>query len=163
MALKLLSVSFLGVSFLRSGRLGRESGARLGGVHTGAGEKQLVRVGGNLSAGTLIEGSKEKMLVTGRWVEVAAVAGRVARLGNVLLLPKSGFATCGGGTHTGTNDAEVKEAVREDGSVCTKVVAVDGRDEDTLMIDDRFDEMVDVSDGRMMGERPGEGSSTVIT
>lgn len=110
-----------------------------------------------------MEGSKEKMLVTGRWAEVAAVAGRVARLGNVLLLPKSGFATCGGGTHTGADDAEVKEAVREDGSVCTKVVAVDGRDEDTLMIDDRFDEMVDVSDGRMMGERPGEGSSTVIT
>ena len=103
------------------------------------------------------------MLVTGRCDEVADVAGRVARLGKVLLLVRTGFATCGGGTHTGADDADVKEAVREGGSLCTKVDAVDGRVEITLTIDDRFDEMVDVSDGRIMGDRPGEGSSTVTT
>jgi hypothetical protein len=31
------------------------------------------------------------------------------------------------------------------------------------MIDDRFDEMVEVSDGKMIGDNPGDGSSTVIT
>jgi hypothetical protein len=60
LARRLLSVSFLGVSFLLSDRVGFGSGARLGGVQTGAGEKQLIRVGGSLSAGTLIEGSKGK-------------------------------------------------------------------------------------------------------
>lgn len=110
-----------------------------------------------------MEGAKEKMLVTGRCDEVADVAGRAARLGKVLLLVRIGFATCGGGTHTGADDADVKEAVREGDSLCTKVDAVDGRVEITLTIDDRFDEMVDVSDGRIMGDKPGEGSSTVTT
>jgi hypothetical protein len=65
-ALKVLNVSFLGVSLLLKGRLGRGFGARFGGVHTGAGEKHVVRAGGNLSAGTFNAGSKEQKPDNGR-------------------------------------------------------------------------------------------------
>jgi hypothetical protein len=65
-ARKLLSVSLLGVCVLRRGRLGKESGARFGGVQMGSGEKQLVRAGGNFSAGTLIDGSNGNVLERGR-------------------------------------------------------------------------------------------------
>jgi hypothetical protein len=80
----------------------------------------------------------------------------------VLLLPKDGFAICEG-THIGAEEAEVNEAVREGGSLGPNVVAVEGRDEMTLTMDDRLDEMVDASDGKMMGDSPGDGSSTVTT
>jgi hypothetical protein len=162
-ALKLLSVSFLGVCVLLKGRFGKGSGARLGGVQTGSGEKQLVRAGGNFSAGTLIDGSKGNVFDKGRCDKISSLAMGVALDGSVLLLPKSGFATCGGGTHPSTEEAEVREPVREGGSLGPEVAAVLGRDEFTLMIDDRFDEMVEVSDGKMIGDNPGDGSSTVIT
>jgi hypothetical protein len=134
----------------------------LGGVQTGDGEKQLVRAGGNFNAGTLTEGSKEKTLEIGRCDGISSLAICFTREGRVLLLPNNGFATCGG-AHTGADEAEVNEPVREGGSLGPKVVAVDGRDELTLTIDDRFDEMVDVSDGKIMGDKPGEGNSTVTT
>jgi hypothetical protein len=94
-------VSFRGVLLLLRDCLGIGSGARLGGVHTGEGEKQLVRVGGSLSAGTLIEGSKEKTLDIGRCCGGSCLAMGFDLAGRVLLLPKSGFARCGGGTHAG--------------------------------------------------------------
>jgi hypothetical protein len=53
--------------------------------------------------------------------------------------------------------------VREGGSLGASVVAVEGRDELTLTIDERLDDIVDVSDARMMGDSPGEGRSTVAT
>jgi hypothetical protein len=162
LARRLLKVSFLGVSFLLKDRVGFGSGARLGGVHIGAGEKQLVRVGGNLSAGTLIEGSKGKTPDLGR-CEASFLALEVARAGRVLLRPKSGLTRCGGGTQAEADDADVNEPVREQDSLCAKVDAVEGRDELTLTIDERFDDMIDVSDGKMMGDSPGDGSSTVAT
>jgi hypothetical protein len=80
----------------------------------------------------------------------------VARVGSVLLLPKDGFAICEG-IHKGAVEVDVNEPVREGGSLGPNVVAVEGRDEVTLTMDDRLDEIVDASDG------PGDGSSTVTT
>jgi hypothetical protein len=57
----------------------------------------------------------------------------------------------------------VKEPVREHDSLCANVDAVEGRDELTLTIEERFDDMIDVSDGKMIGDNPGDGSSTVAT
>jgi hypothetical protein len=122
-----------------------------------------VRAGGNFNAGTLTDGSNEKTLEIGRCDGISSLAICFTREGRVLLLPNSGFATCAGGAHTGADEAEVNEPVREGGSLGPKVVAVDGRDELTLTIDDRFDEMVDVSEGKMIGDKPGDGSSTVTT
>jgi hypothetical protein len=146
-ALRVLSVSFLGVSLLLKGRLGRGFGARFGGVHTGAGEKHVVRAGGNLSAGTFNAGSKEQKPDNGRCDEGCSLAGYVALVGSVLLLPNKGFDTCGGGTHTGADENEVKDPVRDGGSLGTEVADVEGRDEETLTIDDRLDDMIDVSEG----------------
>lgn len=162
-ALRLLRVSFLGVCVLLKGLLGKGFGARFGGVQTGSGEKQLVRAGGNFSAGTLIDGSNGNVLDKGRCNRISSLAMGVARDGRVLLLPKSGFARCGGGSQPRADEAEVKDPVRDGGSLGTDVAAVEGRDELTLTIDDRFDEMKDESDGKMMGDNPGAGSSTVTT
>jgi hypothetical protein len=41
----------------------------------------------------------------------------------------------------------VNDPVRDDASLGAEVADVEGRDEETLTIDDRFDEMIDVSDG----------------
>jgi hypothetical protein len=163
LARRLLRVSFRGVPFLLRDCLGIGSGARFGGVHTGDGEKQLVRVGGSLRAGTLIEGSKAKTLDIGRCCTGSCLAMGFDLAGSVLLRPKVGFVRCGGGTHAGACDADVNEPVREGGSLGASVVAVEGRDEATLTIDERFDDMVDVSDARIMGDSPGDGSSTVAT
>jgi hypothetical protein len=81
----------------------------------------------------------------------------------VLLLPNSGFTRCGGGIQPRADEADVKDPVRDGGSLGTDVAAVEGRDELTLTIDDRFDERNDVSDGKMIGDNPGDGSSTVTT
>lgn len=162
-ALRLLSVSFLGVCVLLKGRFGKGFGARLGGVQTGSGEKQLVRAGGNFSPGTLIEGSNGNVFDRGRCDKTSSLAMGAALDGRVLLLPKSGFATCNGGTQPSAGEAEVSEPAREDDSLGPDVAAVEGRDEFTLTNDDRFDEMVEVSDGKMIGDNPGDGSSTVTT
>jgi hypothetical protein len=86
----------------------------------------------------------------------------VARVGSVLLLPKDGFAICEG-IHKGAVEVDVNDPVREGGSLGPNVVAVEGRDEVTLTMDDRLDEIVDASDGRIIGDSPGDGSSTVTT
>jgi hypothetical protein len=93
-ARRVLNVSFLGVSFLLSDRLGSGFGARLGGVHTGAGEKHDVRAGANLNAGTFKEDSGGEKLDAGRGNDGRSVAGYVAFVGSVLLLPKRGFRRC---------------------------------------------------------------------
>jgi hypothetical protein len=146
-ALKVLKFSFLGVSLLLNGCLGVGFGARLGGVHTGAGEKQVVRAGANFNAGTFNEDPGGQKLDAGRDSEGRSVAGYVALVGSVLLLPKRGFSTCGGGTHAGADENEVNDPVREDDSLGADVADVEGRDELTLTIDDRFDDMIDASEG----------------
>jgi len=86
----------------------------------------------------------------------------VRLVGSVALLPRSGFETCSGGTHNGAGVVCVKDDVRDGASLGTDVAAVEGRDEATLTIDDRFEATVDTSDGYMMGDgAPGDGISTV--
>ena len=74
-----------------------------------------------------------------------------------MLLLKCGFEAWEG-VHIGGGEKHVSDDVREGGSLYADVAVVEGRDDASLTMDDRFDAIVDTSEGKRMGDNePGDG------